>query len=123
MYWYLKCWKQYADFSGRARRKEYWMFVLFNFIAAMAFGIVDGVLGLANEVIGLGVLGGLYSLAAFIPSLAVSVRRLHDIGKSGWYYLLGLIPLLGAIVLLVWFCTEGEYGANKWGENPKLEDQ
>ena len=121
MNWYLKCWKQYADFSGRARRKEYWMFVLFNIIVAIIAGIIDGVLGLINPEIGFGVFGGLYSLAAFIPGLAVSVRRLHDIGKSGWYYLLGLIPLLGAIVLLVWFCTEGEHGANKWGEDPKSE--
>lgn len=121
MKWYLKCWKQYADFSGRARRKEYWMFVLFNIIVAIIAGIIDGVLGLINPEIGLGVFGGLYSLAVFIPSIAVAVRRLHDIGKSGLYYLLGLIPLVGAIVLLIWFCTEGEHGANKWGEDPKSE--
>lgn len=121
MKWYLKCWKQYADFSGRARRKEYWMFVLFNIIVAIIAGIIDGVLGLINPEIGLGIFGGLYSLAVLIPSIAVAVRRLHDIGKSGWYYLLGLIPIVGTIVLLIWFCTEGEHGVNKWGEDPKLE--
>ncbi len=99
------------------------MFVLFNFIVAMVLGLVDGFLGFTNEVIGLGVLGGLYSLAAFIPGLAVAVRRLHDVGKSGWFYFLFLIPVIGAIVLLVWFCTEGERCTNKWGENPKLENQ
>jgi len=120
MNWYVKCLKQYADFSGRARRKEYWMFVLFNVLISIALGIVDGVLGFSAEASSIGILGGIYSLAVLIPGIAVCVRRLHDVGKSGWYYLLFLIPIIGAIILLVWFCTEGERSTNAWGEDPKM---
>lgn len=121
MEWYLKCFKQYVDFSGRARRKEYWMFTLFNLIIAVVLGFIDGILGWTSTEIGLGVLGGIYSLAVLLPGLAVGVRRLHDIGKSGWNYLLAFIPLVGAIILIVWFCKEGENGSNTWGINPKYE--
>lgn len=119
MNWYLKVLKQYADFSGRARRKEYWMFVLFNIIFAIVAMTLDNVLGIAMEGIGYGPLYGLYVLALLIPILAVGVRRLHDVGKSGWMILIALIPLVGAIWLLVLFCTDSQQGTNKWGENPK----
>ena len=95
------------------------MFVLFNFIIAFALGVVDGLCGWVSPEVGLGALGGIYTLAVFIPGLAVAVRRLHDIGKSGWNLLLGIIPLVGAIVLLVWFCRDGERMSNAWGANPK----
>lgn len=110
--WYLKCWQQYADFSGRARRKEYWMFCLFNFLASFAFGFIDGILGTT-------LFSVIYTLLVFIPSLSVCVRRLHDVGKSGWMYLMILIPIVGAIWLLVLFCKDSQPGRNKWGENPK----
>lgn len=119
MNWYLKVLKQYADFSGRARRKEYWMFVLFNMIFAIVAIILDNVLGIAMKEIGYGPLYGLYVLAVLIPGLAVGVRRLHDIGKSGWMFLISLIPLIGGIWLLVLFCTDSQKGSNKWGQNPK----
>ena len=122
MNWYLKCLKQYADFSGRARRTEYWMFVLFNMIIAFVLGFLDGILGWIEPGIGLGVLGGIYSLAVLIPGLAVTVRRLHDIGKSGWNYFIILIPIVGAIILLVWLCREGESRNNDWGQNPKMNE-
>jgi len=115
MEWYIKVWKQYADFSGRARRKEYWMFTLFNIIFFMLSFILGDMLGLE-----IGVIYMLYTLAVIIPSLAVCIRRLHDIGKSGWNYLIGLIPLIGGIILIVWFCTDSQAGENKWGANPKL---
>ena len=122
MNWYLKVLKQYADFSGRARRKEYWMFTLFNVIIIIALMLVM-VAGITSESSGLSTIGMIlyygYALAIFIPSLAVCVRRLHDIGKSGWNYFIGLIPLVGAIILLVWFCTDSQIGENKWGANPK----
>ena len=124
MNWYLKVLKQYADFRGRARRKEYWMFTLVNtiiiFVLAliMVFGTFsDGGRGGAST-IGMILYYG-YALAVFIPSLAVCVRRLHDVGKSGWYYFIGLIPLIGVIMLLIWFCTDGQAGENEWGANPK----
>lgn len=121
MNWYLKCLKQYFDFSGRARRKEYWLFCLFNVIIAYILSVIDSAIGLKFPVgiVELGILGVIYSLLLFIPGLAVCVRRLHDIGKSGWFYLIGLIPLVGAIILLIWFCKEGEHKTNKWGPDPK----
>jgi uncharacterized membrane protein YhaH (DUF805 family) len=121
MKWYLKVMKQYADFTGRARRQEYWMFVLFNIIFSAAAGMVDGMLGMRSPETGLGVIGGLYSLAVLVPSIAVGVRRLHDVGKSGWMLLIALIPIIGAIWLLVLFATDGQPGENKWGTNPKEE--
>jgi len=119
MNWYLKVLKQYADFSGRARRKEYWMFVLFNIIFGIGAIILDNLLGLAFQEIGYGLIYILYVLVMFIPGLAVSVRRLHDIDKSGWMILGGLIPIIGAIWLLVLMVTEGTWGENKYGANPK----
>ena len=119
MNWYLKVLKQYVDFNGRARRKEYWMFILFNAIFASAAMVLDNVLGIAMEGIGYGPLYGLYVLALIIPSIAVGVRRLHDIGKSGWMMLISLIPLIGGIWLLVLFVTDGNLGENEYGANPK----
>lgn len=115
MKWFVKCIRQYVDFSGRARRKEYWMFTLFNAIFAFSLGVYDGL----ND---MGFLGYIYNAFIFLPSLAVSVRRLHDVGKSGWFYLIALIPFVGAIWLFVLFCTSGKPGTNKWGPNPKEFD-
>lgn len=111
--WYVKVLKQYTDFSGRARRREYWMFILANFIVALVFGTIDTIIGWGQ------ILSGIYSLAVLLPSIAVCIRRLHDIGKSGWWLLICLIPLVGGIWLLVLFCQDSQYGANQWGENPK----
>ena len=122
MNWYVKVLKNYAVFSGRARRKEYWMFVLFNFIFSVIAMILDKILGLAFENVGYGPIYLLYCLAVFIPGLAVSVRRLHDIGKSGWFILISLIPFIGPIWLLVLMCTDSEPGENDYGPNPKEND-
>ena len=119
MEWYLKVLKNYVGFSGRARRKEYWMFVLFNIIFAVVAMILDNMLGLASKEYGYGPIYGLYALAVFLPGLAVSVRRLHDIGKSGWWLLIALIPLIGAIVLIIWDVREGDRGDNRFGPDPK----
>jgi uncharacterized membrane protein YhaH (DUF805 family) len=119
MNWYLKVLKQYADFSGRARRQEYWMFALFNMIFGFIAIILDNVLGIAMEGVGYGPIYILYVLAVFIPGLAVAVRRLHDVGKSGWMLLIVLIPLVGAIWLLVLLFTDSQKESNKWGQNPK----
>jgi uncharacterized membrane protein YhaH (DUF805 family) len=124
MKWYLKVLSNYATFSGRARRSEFWFFVLFNMIfAVLAMGI-DNVLGTTIKMgygvsLPYGYIYLLYALIVFIPGLAVAVRRLHDIGKSGWMYFVILIPIIGAIWLLVLFFTDSQVGSNKWGENPK----
>jgi len=119
MNWYMVALRQYATFEGRSRRKEYWFFVLFNLIAVILLAIVDGITGTFDETVGLGLLSGLYCLAVFIPSMAVTVRRLHDTNRSGWWVLIGLIPLIGGIVLLVFTVMDSQPGANRFGPNPK----
>lgn len=119
MNWYLKVLKQYTDFNGRARRKEYWMFVLFNILFSVIAMMLDNVLGIAMEGIYYGPLYGIYLLAIILPSLAVAVRRLHDIGKSGWMILITFIPLIGGIWLLVLLVTDSKPGDNQYGPNPK----
>ncbi|RCW91640.1 DUF805 domain-containing protein [Winogradskyella arenosi] len=122
MEWYLKVVRDnYANFSGRARRQEYWMFVLFNLIITFALAIVFGTLGALLDIPALFSLYVIYALAVVIPSLAVAVRRLHDVGKSGWFYLISLIPLIGGIWLIILFATEGDHGANAYGPDPKQE--
>lgn len=119
MNWYLKVLKQYADFSGRARRKEYWMFVLFNMIFSIVAMILDNILGLTAGELPYGVFYCLYVLAVLIPGLAVAVRRLHDVGTSGWMILIALIPIAGAIWLLVFMVSDSNSGENEYGPNPK----
>lgn len=113
MNYYTGCWKKYADFSGRARRREYWMFVLFNSIAIFASGFVDGLLGLS------GILPGLYNLAALLPGVAVCARRLHDTDRSGWWMLIALVPFIGWIWLLILLVIDSQPGANRFGDYPK----
>ena len=96
------------------------MFTLFNVIFAIVLRFLDDLFGTVSSDGRIGLFGGIYIIAVLIPGLAVSVRRLHDIGKSGWYYLIGLIPIVGPLILLVWFCTEGERNSNGWGEDPKM---
>ena len=121
MNWWLAAMKKYVDFSGRARRKEYWMFALFNFIFAIVAIILDNIFGTAIENVGYGIFYSLFALAVFLPSLAVLVRRLHDVGKSGWFILIGLIPIIGGIWLLILMVTDGQPGENKYGANPKTD--
>ena len=121
MNWYLKALKQYADFDGRARRREYWMYLLFNFIFAMLALTIDNVLGLTLGGLPYGVFYFCYAAAVLLPGIAVAVRRLHDVGKSGWMILIALIPIVGAIWLLVLMLTDGDQGENEYGHNPKEE--
>ncbi len=110
--------KNYANFTGRARRKEYWSFQLVVFIISILLTLID-IFALGAEMGELRILSTLFSLATIIPSLGLVVRRLHDVGKSGWFFFIVLIPVIGAIWLLVLFFTDGESGVNKWGPNPK----
>lgn len=112
--WYLKVVKDnYANFNGRARRSEYWYFTLVNILVAIPLFI------LTTFVPALIFVYWLYTLAVLIPGIAAVVRRLHDVGKSGWFYFIVLIPLVGPIWLLVLLCTEGDSGSNEYGEDPK----
>jgi len=121
MNWYLDVLKKYAVFTGRARRKEYWMFTLFNVLISIALTFID-VLLLGHDMGdpgSIGIVSTLYSLAVLLPSLAVSIRRLHDTDRSGWWLLIALIPFIGAVVLLVFMCLDGTRGSNRFGVNPK----
>ena len=120
MDWYLMAWQKYFDFSGRSRRKEYWMFFLFNLGIGIALLGADLLTGSYSKSAGMGLLGGLYSLATLIPNLSITVRRLHDIGRSGWWFFILLVPLIGVIVLLVFMLLDSKEGSNDYGPNPKL---
>lgn len=115
MQWYLKVLNNYVGFQGRARRKEYWMFVLISFIITIVLSILESIANLSSSL-----LTGLYSLGVLLPSLAVGARRLHDTGRSGWWLLISFIPLIGSIILLVFMCQDSQENANKYGQNPKL---
>ncbi|MFZ2171181.1 MAG: DUF805 domain-containing protein [Methylococcaceae bacterium] len=123
MNWYLEVLKKYAVFDGRARRKEYWYFTLFNFLAFFIVTFIDSAIGSFNYEVGIGLFGGIYSLAVLIPAIAVSVRRLHDTNRSGWWLLIELIPVIGAIVLLIFLVQDSQQGDNQYGPNPKPDDK
>ena len=121
MDWMLMPFRRFADFSGRSRRKEYWMFTLLNLIVGFVLGLIGGILGGGSE--GGSMMGnaiiGLYMLIVIVPSIAVTVRRFHDQDKSGWFVLLAFIPLVGSLIVLVFMCLEGTRGSNRFGDDPK----
>ena len=117
-YWKKVVLENYANFTGRARRAEFWWYFLASFLINLVLNIIDAILGLGMGG-GIGVLSGIYGLAVLVPGLAVGVRRLHDTDKSGWWLLIGLIPIVGLIVLIVFWATEGLPGTNRYGNNPK----
>ena len=119
MNWYLHVLKNYATFSGRARRKEYWMFFLISALISIVLTLLDILLGTYSMEYEVGLFSGLYSLLILIPSIAVVVRRLHDTDRSGWWILISLIPLIGVIVLFVFICLDSQPGTNRFGANPK----
>jgi uncharacterized membrane protein YhaH (DUF805 family) len=136
MEWMLMPLRRYADFSGRSRRKEYWMFTLFVLLVYLAMGILffvgGGATGLFDQTGGapeLGAMGWIglslfiiFALAIFVPSLAVIVRRLHDQDKSGWFILLQFIPYIGGVIMLIFMCIDGTRGENRYGPDPKGEN-
>ena len=118
MSWFIIALKKYATFSGRSQRSEYWYYLLFYLIIYVVLILVDGMIGTTSKS-GIGILSGIFALGMLLPSLAVAVRRLHDTGRTGWWILINFIPLIGFIVLLVFFVQDSESGANKYGDNPK----
>ncbi len=109
---YLDALKRYVEFSGRSARKAFWYFTGISFAVQVVLSIIDGIIGLSS------ILPGLYQLGVLLPSLAISVRRLHDIGRSGWWLLIGLIPFLGWLVLLYFYVQPSEEGSNQYGPHP-----
>lgn len=124
-HWMLEPLRKYATFGGRARRAEFWWFAVFYGLALVAATILDvtifGFEGIGNS--GLGLFGGLTGLAFLLPNLGVSVRRMHDLDRSGWWLLVGLIPLIGGIILFIWFCSRGTPGPNRFGNDPLEEPE
>lgn len=116
MNYYLGVLKKYAVFSGRASRAEFWYFALFNFLISVAINFIDILVITISIPLGLSIL---YMLAILIPSIAVSVRRLHDTNKPGWYYLIGIVPIIGIIVLIIFFVIDSDPAENQYGPNPK----
>jgi uncharacterized membrane protein YhaH (DUF805 family) len=111
--------KKYADFTGRSRRKEYWMFALLTLCAAVVLYFLDDLLGLPRTMGVYGPLFLLFEAAVLVPSIAVGIRRLHDTDRSGWWMLIGLVPFVGGIILLVFYVLEGTRGPNQYGPDPK----
>lgn len=119
MKWYLEVLKKYAVFNGRAQRQEYWYFFLISLAISFGLTSVDAMMGSFDGQAGMGLLGGLYMFAVLVPSIAVVVRRLHDTGRNGWWALLILIPLAGAVILIVFMVQDSKPGTNQYGPNPK----
>jgi uncharacterized membrane protein YhaH (DUF805 family) len=119
MEWALMPLRKYADFTGRARRKEYWLYTLLLIVALYAVIFVESMVGLGGMFLTYGALSLLLMLGTLIPSIAVGVRRLHDTGRSGWWMLIALVPLIGGIVLLIFMVLDGTRGPNEYGADPK----
>lgn len=115
---YLNVWKKYAQFKGRANRKQFWCFALINSIVIFILTCTDMLLSLYNPTICIGLLSGLYLLAVMIPNLAVIVRRLHDINKSGWWYLISLLPYIGFLAMFILLLLKGDQNSNQYGMKP-----
>lgn len=113
MDWYMMVLRRYFEFDGRSQRAEYWFFALFNLVIGFILGIVDGVIGTG------GLLGMVYMLAILVPSVAVSIRRLHDTGRSGWWLLVSFVPIVGVIALIIFFVQDSQNGPNAYGADPK----
>jgi uncharacterized membrane protein YhaH (DUF805 family) len=119
MNWYLEVLKKYVVFEGRARRKEYWFFILFNVLISTALGFIDWLTGNINPETGIGILSGIYALGVMLPGMAVSVRRLHDTGRSGWWLLITFLPVIGAIIFFYFMVLDGNPERNEYGPSPK----
>lgn len=112
--------RRYAEFSGRSRRKEFWLFELLLVVVSIVVGLIEGMLGINTMVGGLyGPLTTLFALGTIVPSIAVGIRRLHDTDRSGWWLLIALVPIIGALVLLFFYVSDGTKGPNRFGADPK----
>lgn len=119
MYLYVEVFKKALDFEDRATRKEYWCFYLINMLIYIILSLLDIMLGVYSFEAGVGILSLIFILVVLIPGLAVTFRRLHDIGRSGWWFLINLIPLIGPIIFLIFMLLDSQEGENKYGLSPK----
>ncbi|MBN9791964.1 MULTISPECIES: DUF805 domain-containing protein [unclassified Pseudonocardia] len=122
MTYYLQAMRGFSDFRGRARRAEYWMFALVYLGIYLVAGTLDVVLG-TTQLLGAPVLATVVALVHLVPAIALLVRRLHDTGRSGWWYFIGLVPLVGVVLLIVWLAADGEHRQNAWGDDPKRAER
>ena len=122
MHWFFSAVEKYAVFRGRASRREYWFFFLFYFLIMVVLAFVDVLFGAFSDMAGLGLLSGLFVLGMVVPSLALGVRRLHDVGRSGWWLLAGFVPMIGSLILLVFAVKKGDAGENRYGPVPGLAE-
>ena len=118
MDWFVTVLKRYAVFTGRAGRPEFWSFTLVYLVSSVVLSFIDGILGTTSARTGVGLLSGVFAVALFVPALAVTVRRLHDCDRSGWWTVISLVPVLGALVLLVLVLLKGTPGPNRFGSGP-----
>ena len=118
MNWYIAVLKKYAVFDGRAQRQEYWIYLLVSVVISIVLSFIDGMTGMMNTR-GQGLFVSIYGLAVLVPSIAVAARRLHDTRRSGWWLLVAFVPLIGTIILLVFFVQDGDPNDNQYGPNPK----
>ncbi|MGR5058653.1 DUF805 domain-containing protein [Vibrio rotiferianus] len=119
--WYYKVILNYTNFNGRARRQEYWYFTLVNVLVNLVMGIIDRVIGSVTQMDNFGFFGVIYALFIMIPSIAVTVRRLHDSGRTGWWALIAFVPVIGILVLLYFLIQDSEEGSNQYGVSPKYQ--
>ncbi len=118
MNYYFLAFRKYTVFNGRATRSEYWYFTLFNILAVGMFGLIDQVMGTFNFDAGYGPLSAIYTLSMILPGLGVSIRRLHDTGRSGWWFMITIIPIIGLLVFLYFALLESDPNPNQYGESP-----
>ncbi|WP_020389960.1 DUF805 domain-containing protein [Kribbella catacumbae] len=123
MQWFTEVIKKYAVFSGRARRKEFWMFALFSTIISIVLGIIDRAIGTTYGAGDSGVLQSIYGLAVLLPTIGVAIRRMHDTGRTGWWVLISLVPCVGWIIFIVFAAQEGAAGDNQYGPDPKAAER
>lgn len=116
LYWYIDMWKNATNFDGRSRRKAYWMVVLVNFVISFILATLSVFFWIFD------VITTIYCIALILPGISLGIRRLHDIGKSGWWLLIGFVPIIGAVVLLIFYCMDSVPGENEYGPNPKEVD-
>lgn len=122
MHWYFEALRKYVVFTGRSRRAEYWVFFGINLVVYLAAAYLDRMAGTFNKEFGMGLASGVYAAFVLLPSVSVSVRRLHDTNRSGWWLLLAIVPIIGPLSLLVIYCLEGTPGGNDYGGDPRAEE-